>query len=159
MSQKDDLEKHIRESYSLIREYEVIRQDTSSPKEKRRATREIAEQWDMIKEYVTKYMYLCNAFSYKVPQDIVELATAIGFSLPSDKFPKSSTPVELYEMISKYFNDAELQDLAFRLSIEYEDFIAVDKNGKARELVSYCQRHGRFQDLVNIVEQLRPHAF
>jgi len=52
MSRKDDLEKSIRGSYQIVREFETIRQDTDNPKEKRRAERAIAEQWDLIKGYL-----------------------------------------------------------------------------------------------------------
>jgi len=44
MIRKEDLEGHIRESYSLIREYEGILRTSDRPKEKARARRSIKEQ-------------------------------------------------------------------------------------------------------------------
>ncbi len=65
-------------------------------------------------------------------------------------------PVELRDFLDKYFNDDELRGLCFELDIPYEDLGASTKSGKARELVSYCQRHTRLAELEAACLRLRP---
>ena len=91
MGRKDDLEKSIRESYQLVREFETIRQDTDNPKEKRRAERAIEEQWEFIKGYLAEYVRICQHLALAIAQDIAEIAIAIRLPLPSVTLP---TPTE-----------------------------------------------------------------
>ena len=65
----------------------------------------------------------------------------------------------LRDIIVLYFNDSELRDLCFNLSIDYENLGGDAKPGKARELVAYCQRHNRLAELEATCRRLRPHAF
>ncbi len=81
MSRKNDLEKNIRDSYQLIHDYEIIRQDTDNPKEKRRAERAIEEQWELIKGYLSEYVPLCERLGLEIAQDVLEIAVTVGFSL------------------------------------------------------------------------------
>ena len=83
MSRKQDLERHIRESYQLILEYEDITRQSDSPKEKARSRRAIEEQWELIKGHLTEYVPLCQHLELAMPQDIVEIAVVAGISLPS----------------------------------------------------------------------------
>lgn len=66
-------------------------------------------------------------------------------------------PSQVREILATAFSDEELRDLSFDLGIDYENLPAEGKSGKARELVWYCRRHGRFADLVAAVRRLRPH--
>ncbi len=71
MSRKTDLEHHIRESYSLIREYEAIIQTSlDRPEEKARARRVIGEQWALIEGYVGEY---CRLTGHALPADVAEI--------------------------------------------------------------------------------------
>jgi len=72
-SRKTDLEGHIRNSYSLIREYEVIIQTTSDPKEKARSQRALEEQWSFIESYLVEYRRLMAGDAF--PDDIAEIVT------------------------------------------------------------------------------------
>ena len=65
---------------------------------------------------------------------------------------------ELRDFITKYFNDSELRDLCFDLGVEYENLGGDNKAAKARELVAYCQRHGRMTQLEETCRRLRPNA-
>jgi hypothetical protein len=54
---------------------------------------------------------------------------------------------KLRTMLAYYFNVEELRTLCFDLGIEHENFPnALD--GMTRELVTYCNRHGRISDLI-----------
>jgi len=63
---------------------------------------------------------------------------------------------QLRDFITRYFNDSELRDLCFDLGIEYENLGGDNKSAKARELVAYCQRHGRLTELEDTCCRLRP---
>jgi hypothetical protein len=75
MSRKTDLERHIRESYELIREYQAITQVSDDPREKRRSQRAIDEQWTLIKSWLEEYLSLCQHLNLTIPTDIQEIAT------------------------------------------------------------------------------------
>jgi hypothetical protein len=70
----------------------------------------------------------------------------------------SNSFVELWRAIVTYFNLEELRNVCFQLSIDYESLGGETKEAKARELVSYCNRHGRISDLLDICRRQRPHA-
>jgi len=66
--------------------------------------------------------------------------------------------VEVYHLVSRLFNDEELDDLALRAGIEPGSFGGDTQNGRARELVEVAVRHGRFVELVDTARRLRPHV-
>ena len=66
------------------------------------------------------------------------------------------TPSQLLQVLKDHFNDSELHDLGFQLDIDYEGLSGDNKSDKARELVAYCNRHGRLTDLATIIKRLRP---
>lgn len=74
MPRKDDLERHIRESYKLIREYEDIRRLSDEPKEQVRSQRAIEEQWNLVKGFLEEYLPLCKRLEASIPTDLVEIA-------------------------------------------------------------------------------------
>ncbi|MCB9420354.1 MAG: hypothetical protein H6667_11135 [Ardenticatenaceae bacterium] len=67
-------------------------------------------------------------------------------------------PTQLRTALSDLFSTGELHTLCFDLGIEFEDLEGNGKSGKALALVQYAQRHGRYDELVYRVQQLRPHA-
>jgi hypothetical protein len=69
--------------------------------------------------------------------------------------PISVDRVKLRNVLTEYFNDDELRDLCFELNIDYESLPGATKAGKARELVAYAERHGKYQDLVDQIRKLR----
>ncbi len=78
------LEKQIFESYDLINGFEAIRQDSSDPKEKLRCKREINEQWELIEEYLDKYLALCNTLNHKIHRNIHQISVHFPKLLASD---------------------------------------------------------------------------
>ena len=67
-------------------------------------------------------------------------------------------PTQLRTALSDLFSTGELRTLCFDLGIEYEDLEGAGKSAKALALVQYGQRHGRYDELVYRVQQLRPRA-
>lgn len=63
----------------------------------------------------------------------------------------------LWQALSEGYNESELRDLCFELSIDYEDLPGDTKSAKARELVLYAKRHDLTAQVVEQVMLERPH--
>ncbi len=74
MTRKQDLEGHIRDSYSLIRKYEETLRLSDRPKEKARSRRAIEEQWALIQGYLNEYLPLCRRTGAPLPADVRDIA-------------------------------------------------------------------------------------
>jgi len=76
MSRRSDLEAHIRQSYDLVREYEMVLRISDNPKEIIRIRRIIEEQRVIIEEYLREYMTLAYRLGLSISSDIAEIAAA-----------------------------------------------------------------------------------
>ncbi len=65
---------------------------------------------------------------------------------------------QLFEKLIETFNDDELKILSFRLGLDYDDIAGKTKSVKAAELVLWCERHKRLDELEQVVRELRPEA-
>lgn len=92
MGLKHDLEDSIRRSQALVHEYRAILGLSDSPKEKARASNAIEEQQELIRCYLEEYAPLCGRLTRTIPDDIIEIATAYGVSLPSITNSQSKSP-------------------------------------------------------------------
>jgi hypothetical protein len=72
MSRQADLENAIRESYTIIRDYEAIIRTSERPEEKLRAQRIIEKQWEIIRSYLAEYEKI--AVGSSAPNDISEIS-------------------------------------------------------------------------------------
>ncbi len=54
------------------------------------------------------------------------------------------------------FNESELQDLCFRLGVDYENLGGAGKAARAQALISYLHRRGRVGELMEVVKEMRP---
>ena len=82
MTPKARIENNIHETYRLIQEYEAIQRDSTDPKEKSRASREIKSLQELLKEYLSSCGALSEALGTPVPTSIMEIAALIHFPLP-----------------------------------------------------------------------------
>jgi len=89
MSRKDDLERHIRQSYAIIREYEDIVRTSGQPEEGVRAQRQIDRQWGLIKDYLEEYSSLVDT---PFPPDIAEIDKHFDTDRHSGDWPKNISP-------------------------------------------------------------------
>ncbi|WP_420630716.1 NACHT domain-containing protein [Candidatus Leptofilum sp.] len=64
--------------------------------------------------------------------------------------------VSIYQLLEQHFDLSDLYDLCFKLSIDFENLNGQNKRDKAREIVSYCQRHDLLQELRTSLAELRP---
>jgi len=65
--------------------------------------------------------------------------------------------VGLRRVIDVAFNLDELKSICFELGIDHEELAGSTKSAKIQELIGFCERRGRFSDLVRQVRTLRPH--
>jgi hypothetical protein len=63
--------------------------------------------------------------------------------------------IKVRELLAFHFNEGELRSLCADLGIDYDDLPGSSKADKARELVLYCERHGRLDDLIKRCRTLR----
>ncbi len=64
--------------------------------------------------------------------------------------------IELRELLASRFNTGEMKTLCFDMGVDYENLPGEGKADKARELVSYCDRHKCLDKLVQAGQRLRP---
>jgi hypothetical protein len=64
----------------------------------------------------------------------------------------------LRENIETFLSDSELSTLCFDMNIDYENLPGEGKEARVRELIAYCERSGRFQELVANCRELRPNV-
>jgi hypothetical protein len=62
----------------------------------------------------------------------------------------------LRQNLATYFSFDELSTLSFDLGIDFDNIGGEAKEGKARELVKYCYRNGRLDDLLKGAKQAKP---
>jgi tetratricopeptide (TPR) repeat protein len=60
---------------------------------------------------------------------------------------------QLRQSLIESFDDNELRDLCFDLRIDYESLPGDGKSAKARELVTYCERHKRLDELQAAIQR------
>lgn len=63
---------------------------------------------------------------------------------------------ELANRIEQRFNTNELHDLCFKLNIDYDNLPGSTRKDKVRELVKFCNRHGKLDELISLCKALRP---
>jgi hypothetical protein len=64
----------------------------------------------------------------------------------------------LLQILRENFSESELEDLCFDLGVDYEILGGNNKLAKARELIEYMERVGRYPELVQRAYDLRPKA-
>ena len=62
----------------------------------------------------------------------------------------------LYLTVEGQFNEAEFQNLCFRLGVDYENLGGQGKAARVQALISYLHRQGRIGDLIEVVKEMRP---
>ncbi|KAA3662692.1 MAG: hypothetical protein DWQ04_12730 [Chloroflexi bacterium] len=65
---------------------------------------------------------------------------------------------ELHQLLSEYFNLAEIQALCFELGIDYESVPGDEKPSRIRALILSMARNGRLPNLVAAAHQMRRHV-
>jgi len=68
----------------------------------------------------------------------------------------SFDPAVLHQNLVEHFSLEELRTLCFHMKVDYETLGGEGKEGKARELLGYLERHGELEKLVNYIHEQRP---
>ena len=63
---------------------------------------------------------------------------------------------ELHQLLNQHFNLAEIQDLCFRLHIDYESVPGDEKPSRIRALLLGLGRNGRLPELITLLQQATP---
>ena len=66
--------------------------------------------------------------------------------------------VRLHDLLVEYFNLEEVRLLCFNLGIDYEDLAGSNKSTKTLNLITYMQRRGTLNKLVDEVKKQRSHV-
>ncbi|MCI0575509.1 MAG: aminoglycoside phosphotransferase family protein [Chloroflexi bacterium] len=64
----------------------------------------------------------------------------------------------LRQMMASHFSLEEMRTLCYDLDIDFDDLPGSGKEGKIRELITYCERRGRVENLVDACREKRPHV-
>ena len=64
----------------------------------------------------------------------------------------------LRRVLTVYFDESEMRSLCFDLGIDYELLGGADKQTKAVELITFCERRGRLLEVLAACHRLRPNA-
>jgi hypothetical protein len=69
----------------------------------------------------------------------------------------AALPQRLYALLSAHwFDQNDLQDLAFKLGIDWDNLSGDAKSGKARALVRHCEMHDQLPQLQQAMRLARP---
>jgi hypothetical protein len=77
-------------------------------------------------------------------------------STTTSGLPDRSYAMKLFDLLTQYFSLNELQTLCFALGVNFEDLPSGGMSGKARDLISYCERRSCIPKLVATGKMLRP---
>jgi len=94
--------------------------------------------------------------------DLYQRVLALMPAQPAQPAPQpvSSQPLDragFRAKLVRYFNSSELETICFDMGIEYQNFApALDKF--AQDLIAYCERTGRTNELLNMCRKSRPHV-
>jgi hypothetical protein len=74
MARKEDLEQLIHDGYDIICENQrIIQESPDLPAQRKRARRQVDQQWDNIRGYLAEYVPLCLTLHATVPDDIIQI--------------------------------------------------------------------------------------
>ena len=63
---------------------------------------------------------------------------------------------KLFQFMLDAFNEEDLRKLCFLLAVEYDSLPGRAKSAKTQELISYVDRNGRLDELIEIIKEERP---
>jgi DNA-binding NtrC family response regulator len=107
-----------------------------------RVVRDAFKQFDIV-DYIEKDRF-----------DIPAFIEATQSALRASALRAIADPGALRQVLDEGFDVEEMKNLCFDLNIDFDSLRGEGK--KARELVAYCRRHGRMEDLSTRIAELRP---
>jgi hypothetical protein len=103
-----------------------------------------------------------QSFYHKYAVAEQESATNIATTPAQTSSPTAPAPqidqTSLRKKIMEHFNESELKTLCSDMGIDYEIVPGSGKEDRIRELIDYCRRHGKYDALVAMCREQRPHV-
>ncbi|MEJ2748434.1 MAG: hypothetical protein P8183_11090 [Anaerolineae bacterium] len=75
----------------------------------------------------------------------------------ADDVAQMQANLHLHRVLCDHFNLEEFRNLCFQLGVRYDHLRGEALPGKARELLLHCQQHNQMPDLIEAIQQTRPH--
>lgn len=89
----------------------------------------------------------------------VDISTTSRQLKPTYADPTPALMAELNNFINPRFDEDEVRGIIFDMGIDYENLGGDSKSAKIRELILFCQRHNRLDELRERIIQARPHWY
>jgi len=93
---------------------------------------------------------------WEVPRSVREWAESGGTNLSSGVDTRIS---DLVRMIDQHFNTEELRTLALELNVDYDNLEGATKAGRVASLVTFFERRGKVDDLIEYCLSKRPGVY
>lgn len=129
----------------------------------RRADGEMSRRLDDLTLEVVELRLLLSDVMIGTAKLIVQLEGAglePEYRLPNERkkglMGAESDSSRLHRQLMEYFNNAELDELAFGLGIGPEEFGGHDLPSRALALIAYASRHGLLERLTDAARKARP---
>ncbi len=119
-------------------------------------TQTVGEMSPELKNQVSMGKFAADSFTNNILQPYFKLAPVDTPTQPTAKH--SIDLLLLQNLLIAHFDEEELRELCFQLRINYDDLRGEGRRGKMRELILYCQRADRLDDLISVCVQERPSA-
>ena len=88
----------------------------------------------------------------------VRLKAGIAVVGDSPAVETQAAAVRVYDVLTSLFSLSDVEDLAARLSINWEELAGDTLSAKCRALLAYCNNRGKFDQLQQLVKAARPQA-
>jgi hypothetical protein len=120
----------------------------------------------LIVQHLARFEVACPRFihydSARVSADFMSIRTStylqMGATGRKQGAREQVNSAGLRLILVEHFNDGELRDICFDLTINYDGLPGQGTGDKARELIDYAWRYRRIHELVAHCRRLRPHA-
>jgi hypothetical protein len=89
-----------------------------------------------------------------IPLDdlLKEQSASLEYQVPFSK----GSPVQISNIMTKYFSEVDLKDICLELGVDYENLLGERHRDKVRELVLYARRRGLISELIEAMRLYRP---
>ncbi|MCB8988954.1 MAG: hypothetical protein H6661_14530 [Ardenticatenaceae bacterium] len=77
-------------------------------------------------------------------------------SLAGQSAEQTEETDHLLHVLDRFFDLAEIGELAFRLNVDFDNLAGERKADKARALICYLERRGRLDELIDAIREARP---
>lgn len=88
----------------------------------------------------------------------VRLKAGVAVMTDATSTPAPADTIKLYEALTSLFQRDDVEDIAFRLNIKWDELAGDTLSAKCRSLLTYCSNRGQIDLLRQTIKLLRPQA-